>query len=150
MENEHKKSRLSVLIPWLLFIIALAAAGYFGYQLYAVKGAASQVSPQDETAKIINEVGKLIVLPQGETPTIATVSDLSKLQGQPFFTNAKVGDIVLIYAKAQKAILYDPMANKIIELAPVYSGTNVNSASSTAASSTSSANIKSTSSKSKK
>ncbi len=58
-------------------------------------------------------------LPSGETPTVAAVSDVSKLQGQQFFVNAKNGDQVLIYSNAKKAILYRPSTNKIIEVGPV-------------------------------
>jgi hypothetical protein len=68
---------------------------------------------------LVAAVSKLIVLPASEQPTIATVADLSKLQGQPFFANAQVGDKVLIYSQAGKAILYRPSENKIIELAPL-------------------------------
>lgn len=55
-------------------------------------------------------------LPKGEQPTIATVSDITKLQGQSFFRNAKNGYKVLIYTKAKKAILYDPIEDKIVEV----------------------------------
>lgn len=50
-----------------------------------------------------------------ETPTIATVSDITKLQGQPFFAKAQNGDKVYVYSNAKKAILYRPSENKIIE-----------------------------------
>lgn len=69
--------------------------------------------------ELISQVGKLIILPENEQPTIATVSDLSKLAGQPFFAKAEVGDKVLIYQQAKKAILFRPSTNQIIELAPL-------------------------------
>lgn len=74
---------------------------------------------QEQNKSLIDKVGALIILPDDETPTIATVSDLDKLKGQPFFAKAELGDKVLIYARAQKAILYRPSSNKIIELAPL-------------------------------
>ena len=83
-------------------------------------------SLKDQDVKIISQVGKLIVLPDNEQPTVATVQDLSKLHDQPFFANARVGDKVLIYNISQKAILYRPSENKIIELAPI--NTNQNTA----------------------
>ena len=64
-------------------------------------------------------VSKLMVLPTDETPTMATVSDPEKLKNQAFFVNAKVGDKVLIYTKARKAILFSPSQNKIIEVSPL-------------------------------
>ncbi len=71
-----------------------------------------------ETASLIAAVGRLMVLPD-ETPTIATVDDMDKLKGQAFFANAKKGDKVLIFTNAKKAVLYDPVADKIVESAPL-------------------------------
>ena len=65
-----------------------------------------------------------MVLPQNEEPTTATVSDTAKLKDQPFFKNAKNGDVVLIYTKAQIAILYDRKIDKIIAVAPINLGTS--------------------------
>ncbi len=75
-----------------------------------------------ETNDLLSKVGKLIVLPQDEQPTIATVTDLEKLKSQPFFEKAQLGDKVIIYTKAKKAILYRPEENKIVELAPLTTG----------------------------
>lgn len=74
---------------------------------------------KEEIKSLIEKVGNIIELPQGETPTIATVTDLSKLRDQPFFSNAKLGDKVLVYAAAKKAFLYRPSTDKIIEVGPV-------------------------------
>ncbi len=76
-----------------------------------------------ESTDLIAVVGSLIVLPTDEQPIIATVTDPSKLQDQPFFIHAKKGDKVLIYNKARKALLYDPIAHKIIDVAPLSVGT---------------------------
>lgn len=77
------------------------------------------VKSAEENKQLIEQIRKLIILPEDEEPTIATVNDLSKLQNQPFFANAQIGDKVLIYNKAKKAILFRPSENKIIELAPL-------------------------------
>lgn len=71
----------------------------------------------------MEEVGKLIDLPTGEEPTLATVTGIEKLRSQPFFQRAKNGDKVLIYAQARKAYLYDPVAKKILDVAPINPGT---------------------------
>lgn len=95
-----------------VIIAALAIAGYFGYQYF-------QPKPTTDVQKLVAEVGKLIDLPTGEDPTLATVTDVEKLKDQPFFQKAKNGNVVLIYAKAKKAILYDPVLKKIVEVAPL-------------------------------
>ncbi|OGF52259.1 hypothetical protein A3I27_01855 [Candidatus Giovannonibacteria bacterium RIFCSPLOWO2_02_FULL_43_11b] len=65
---------------------------------------------------IISSVSKIYYLPETETPTIATVTDPAKLKSKIFFMNAKSGDKVLIYIKADKVILYRPEENKIINV----------------------------------
>ena len=69
-----------------------------------------------ELKKVVADVGKYIVLPEGETPTLATVSDPEKLKDQKFFVNSEAGDKVLIYQVSQKAILWRPSTKKIIEI----------------------------------
>ena len=76
----------------------------------------------------MTQVSRLIVLPTGEDPTLATVSNIDVLRSQPFFANSKNGDKVLIYVKARKAILYDEVNNKIVEVAPINIGDSSSSA----------------------
>ena len=89
----------------------------------------------EQTAAIIAKVGKLIVLPEGETPTIATVSDPEKLKDQPFFANAKAGDKVLVYTNAKEAFLYDPVDNKLLNVAPLNISSDIPPSASTTTSS---------------
>ena len=154
--SEHARRR-KLRVNWIrmvfVAVIFLAAAGLFLQNRHLsrqakilegqIKNSNSNKSPvtlkaEDSNKELVDAVGKLVVLPANEQPTIATIADLSKLQGQPFFANAQVGDKVLIYTQAKKAILYRPSENKIIELAPLNIGSG-QSASSTA--SNSSANL---------
>lgn len=81
-----------------------------------------QASQADEARQLSQEVGKLIELPNNETPTIATVVDAEKVNNQAFFKDAQNGDKVLLYASSSKAILYRPSTQKIIEVAPINLG----------------------------
>jgi len=122
IEKPAKKGILSI----LLFIALLAAIGvavYFYLQVAQLKKNPQQVS-QEEVQQLVDKVSKLMVLPEGETPTVATVNDPEKLKDQPFFSKAQVGDKVLIYTNAKKAILYNPATNKIVDVAPVNIGNN--------------------------
>lgn len=116
-------SRFKVLpvILFVLLILALGAAGYFYYQNMQLQKN-PQIAAQEELKQTVDKVSHLIVLPKGETPTIATVTDPKLLKDQPFFANAQVGDKVLIYTTAKKAILYRPSANIIIDVAPINIG----------------------------
>lgn len=109
--------RIIIIILSLMLILALGALGYFVWSTNNPQRAA-----QDELKDVVAKVEKLMVLPEGETPTLATVADPEKLKDQKFFQNAKTGDKVLIYANSQKAILYNPSSNKIVEVAPINLG----------------------------
>jgi hypothetical protein len=108
----------------LFMVLGLVVAGgvfygsLFAYTKFTAAPAAPATESADQTTQVISKVSKLMILPS-ETPTIAVVSDLSKLQGQAFFANAHMGDIVLLYAQSKKAILYSPSLNKIVEVAPI-------------------------------
>ena len=108
-----------------VLVLAAGAAGYYGYlywgslplpQVVRVEGEAPSA---EVIADTIAAVSRLIVLPEGEEPTIATVTDPEKLKDQPFFARAKPGDKVLLYTQAKKAYLYDPVADKLLEVAPI-------------------------------
>lgn len=119
------KERIKKLILYFLIALILVVAGfavYFWNQSITLKKNPQRLA-QEETKKLLADVSKLIVLPEGENPTIATVTDPERLRDQPFFAKAKKGDKVLIYTNAKKAILYDPVNNKIVEVAPINIGT---------------------------
>jgi hypothetical protein len=118
-----KKHELIVTILSVLVLIGAAASYYFYTQYKNTQDILKNpnLATQKETSALITQVGKLIELPN-EQPTIATITDITKLQGQPFFAHAKNGDKVFIYTGVKKAILYDPTINKIIDVAPVNIG----------------------------
>ncbi|MFA5945921.1 MAG: hypothetical protein WC802_03370 [Patescibacteria group bacterium] len=109
-----KKIALAVLTA--IAIVSIAGNFYLGHKLTAL---AKNVAPVDDSAKIITQVGKLIELPDGETPTIAKVDDPEQLKKQGLFQKAQKGDTVLIYPTEKKAILYRSSENKIIEVTSV-------------------------------
>ncbi len=119
------------LIEFVVIVILVAVAGYFFYSYQTVKTqpqnnpTAAQKAAVEQAKKLADEVGKLMVLPTDETPTVATVTDVTKLEGQQFFKNAKNGDKVLIYTNAKKAVLYDPILHKIKEVGPVNIGSQI-------------------------
>lgn len=70
----------------------------------------------DPVTDVILSVEKHMLLPQGEHPQVAKVSDLSALANIPFFGNALVGDQVLVYCKTSLSVLYSPSRDKVIEV----------------------------------
>ena len=113
-------------IMLIITVVMAGVAAYYFHRVYLLAEENTNTmlggTPEADVATLVAKVGQLIVLPQNETPTVATVSDPSLLKGQPFFQDAAKGDVVLIYTGAEKAILYDPVANKIVAVAPITIG----------------------------
>lgn len=116
------------LLPWasglrlivVILVVAVIASTTTAVIFYVRSPKDSTVILRDDTtAQVIDKIGQLVVLPTGETPLIATIKDPALLASQPFFAHAQKGDILLIYNKASRAYLYDPIANKIIDVAPL-------------------------------
>ncbi|MFA5061954.1 MAG: hypothetical protein WC526_02320 [Patescibacteria group bacterium] len=79
---------------------------------------------QQELQSIIEKVGQLVSLPNGEVPVLATVNDAIKLVlTQPFYKDAQNGDVVLVYSQAKQAFLYDPNKNIIVNVGPLITNT---------------------------
>lgn len=114
----------------VIFVLAAASGTYYFFEYQKTQNLLQNpvLAAKTERDTLTKKVSILMEIPTDEDPTIATVSDVKKLQGQSFFARAKNGNKVLIYTKAKKAILYDPVANKIIEVGPI----NMNQATTSA------------------
>lgn len=118
-----KKYSKNNIIYGAIFLVLLASTIFFFYQYWQAQDLLK--NPQKKAAEdlrnTITALGKLMVLPN-EQATLATVTDISKLAGQPFFINAQNGDKVIIFTQSKEAILYRPSANKIIAVSPISLG----------------------------
>ncbi len=117
--RKFRKNRLVAFVVAVVLLAGLVGAGVYFYLRTTPSIPSTNATDTNQT---VEKVGKLMLLPQ-ETPTIAVVSDLNKLKDQKFFAHAERGDVVLMYAHEQKAILYSPSQNKIIEVAPITNDT---------------------------
>lgn len=119
-----RKSAVKKIFKLLLFIFILVLMGtagyfYYQYQKLAKSPIAGQIQAEAEAQQAIKAAGKLMLLPDGEAPTVATITDIDKLKDQPFFKNAKNGEKVLIYPTLKQVIIYDPVSNLIINVGSV-------------------------------
>ena len=102
-------NKTTYIIAVVAFIIVGIIPSFYFYNQYKTSQKLLQNPNQaakQEIKSLVEKVGKLMVLPKGEDPTVATVTDKTKLAGQAFFQNAENGDKVLIYGNAQKVFLY--------------------------------------------
>lgn len=116
------KKLLLILLILLVVILSGTTLYLYMHGKAAAKSGDGTVS-QTEAKALAQKVGRLIILPDDEVPTVATVSDPDKLKDQSFFASAKAGDKVLIYTNAKIAVLYDPTLDKIVTVAPINTGT---------------------------
>jgi len=105
-----KKYKSSVFI----LILSLAVI-IFGY-LYFSEKINTEVS-NEEAEEIINEVKKIVVLPEDEVPVVATITDIENLKAvnPSFYKNAQNNDRLLILS--DRIIIYNPKEKKIVNFA---------------------------------
>lgn len=118
--NQKKKYSWLILTIVFLLILLVASAGaavYFYYQFK--KGVPIENAENREIENIVLQISQSMELPEGEVPTLATVTDKDKLAEQPFFQKAENGDKVLIYTNSGRAILYRPSTKKIVDVTTV-------------------------------
>ena len=111
---------------FLVIIVFLGSSAFYFYRQLSVvesnpqiQAQNAQIQAQNEVKNLVATVSRLMVLPTGETPTVATVLDPSALKDQAFFANSEKGDKVLIYMAKRQAILYSPSLGKIVNVAPI-------------------------------
>ena len=115
-----------ILILFVLSLIALFASLLSHRRISKEIARLSTPTGQKELAKkeideLVKKVSKLIILPTDETPTVATVNDADDLsKSQTFYKGSSNGDKVLIYFKAQKAYIYSPTKDVLINVGPIY------------------------------
>ncbi len=83
-----------------------------------VGGSGNEAQNQEVAKQVIDKVRKLYVIPAGIEPTVATIVDVNQLRTRnAFYNKAKNGDHLIV--TNDRAILYDPIADKIIDVVPV-------------------------------
>ncbi len=109
-----------VLLGLLVAVAVLGVGGsmYF-YQKYSALRANPNIEAQKQSAALIAALGKHILLPTDEEPSVVTISDKTKLADQPFFKMAENGDVLFAYVNTKEAILYRPSTDQIIQVASI-------------------------------
>ncbi|OGH86567.1 MAG: hypothetical protein A2493_00940 [Candidatus Magasanikbacteria bacterium RIFOXYC12_FULL_33_11] len=134
IKKRKKSGNFAIFVLSILLVISLLGSYYFYTKYSAIKNNADILS-QKEINSVLKDVSKLMFLPTDEEPSMATIIDKNQLIDQPFFTEAKNGDKLLIFGKSSQAIIYRPSDNKIIKVGPIFlnqSNQNTGSQSDTA------------------
>ena len=95
------RKNMAIMLGGALLVIL---AGVFAYRLLS-----------ESKADLIDSVSRHMILPTNESPAELTIVDSSKIQSQ-FLKKAQNGDRVLVYQNNQKAIIYRPSVDKIVDV----------------------------------
>ena len=78
----------------------------------------NQAQNQEVAKQVVEKVRRLFVISADADPTVATIVDVNQLRARnAFYNKAKNGDHLIV--TSDRAILYDPVADKIIDVVPV-------------------------------
>jgi hypothetical protein len=106
-------------IVLVILIVCMGGFAFYFYQKASELKSGSLTVIEKQAREIIARVGKIIMLPEGEMPVVVNLNDPAQFKDVPFFAKAKVGDKALFYQMSKRAYLYDPVANKILEVATI-------------------------------
>ena len=85
---------------------------------YEQQSAGNQAQNREAAKQIVEKVRRLYEIPTGVEPTVATIVDVNQLRiRNAFYNKAKNGDHLIV--TNDRAILYDPFSDKIIDVVPV-------------------------------
>ena len=106
--------------------LTLTASTYYYYQMYHNQLKAAALLPKVLSAteirnpqSVLDAVSRIVYISPNEPVKTATVADKYQLPQDPFFAQAEDGDKIIILTDKQKAILYRPSINKVIDISSV-------------------------------
>ena len=117
------KKDIWALIVIILIIVAGGAYYWMSPQVTTTVPATTTETSPAEVQVLLEKLGQHLVLPTGETPEIGQIDDpVQAVETQPFLAGVQKGDVLIVYVKAQKAIVYSPARELIINVGPVSLG----------------------------
>ena len=125
--------KIGIWVIFLVLFLLFLSIAFFVWAMYsfrvvslkvkqqqAVWNQTKKFDPQTASQELLKRVGRLIVLPQNETPAIATINNVEVLKKeQNFYTDAANGNILLLFLQSKKAIIYDSVKDQIVNVGPL-------------------------------
>jgi hypothetical protein len=108
-----------------LIVISLASAGTAAFlfkqnqDLLANPGTVSTKKNSEDTKRVLEKLGKVMVIEEKEKPTVARVTkpDLLQKNNKTFYKDVQAGDYLILYPK--RAIIYREKDNIVVNVAPI-------------------------------
>lgn len=117
--KRQKRNRVKKIIIFIVILGLFALLFSFVFKKKDEKPTQEDAMSEKEVSVLTEELSKFMVVPD-EEPLIFTISDVDFLvKEQKFFQNASNGDILFVFPEAEKAVVYSPKRERIINAGPV-------------------------------
>ncbi len=117
MKNSYRKYLIAVVA--VVVVLGLGYVGWMKYQAMQNTPEALAKNQEDKKQRLLGLVGKVMVVPQEET-TMLEVNNADQLKSQQaFFKDVQNGDVLFIFPKALKAVIYRETGNMIVNSGPL-------------------------------
>lgn len=120
-KKESRKVKKYIAV--IMVVLILAGTGFVFARENPKARAILGIAPKNEqeaVSRYLAQLSHLMVLPVDDNPVLATVEDPEALiKQQAFFNGSQKGDVVLIFPKTSRAVLFSPKKNLIINAGPV-------------------------------
>lgn len=100
-------------------VVFLLAGAWFLFDRRAHEDVGGPEPVAEELVALIARAAKHALFPGGEEPAVMMVVDLAPLRSQKFFERASVGDALLVFRNAKLVILYNPLQDRVVNIAPL-------------------------------
>ncbi len=110
------------LVLGIALVIVVGVGGWWAFSSQSGSGLANLSAgtklSDAQVQEVIGLIGKFMVVPSDEKPSVVVLKDVASLEAQQsFYHGAKDGDILILYST--RAIIYDAAANKLVAMGPV-------------------------------
>jgi cytoskeletal protein RodZ len=130
IKQPASKKKLFITIGYIVVVVALLATSVFFFVKYRQVNKKYTAIPEVKNQETLAKIAAIIDLPNNETPNLYEVKDKDKLTpttaSKDFFDKVANGDVVVVYSKANLAVIYRPSQDKVIKTDKADKLTSVN------------------------
>ncbi len=107
----------------LVVAVVVVIGGYSVWSHHSGSSDLANLDPDakltdDQVAQVTARIGEYLVLPTDEKPTVAVIKNADQLAvQQTFYKDAMDGQLLVLYSN--RAIIYDPKDNKLVNVGPI-------------------------------
>ena len=124
VEKKAKKSKKKRILIIVVALIIVVGGGAFYMQTQ--NEAYQQKRAEAKINSMLKKVERLVLLPEDEVPAVFDINEPETLiEQQAFFRGVEAGDKLLVFPETNKAIIYSPKKNQIINIGPVTFDSNL-------------------------